>query len=559
MRDFAVATAWVAAGLLLASGAWGQAPVLRQVTSDAALVAWEHFGGEPRLVQASEFDLDDVAAGDQRPYVGLNVDGAAIGAGSVAEITFTLDGATFEQTVGPSHLDQRQTGDCSGARVDGLASSVASGGARGESSVTFRAEVRDAGGAGLAVGQSVCFWLPDLSAALANVSEAGAERPAMGVNVTAGIRSVRSIGAGFPAAINGNNVDAAGMPTPNNESGSPGPVTRKTLFRAVPALAASLGTGATGYVILSDRTRIAFGGEPDPSRKTQRTGLRIGTLSVGPSEEAKAGRIWKLDGSGRLDDDAVDATLSGSVALKVAGLFQDGDKVVVGTGRAALEGTPSEGMAEVRAPLGVIDGLPVVYLPGGTDDLRPGAFTLAAVYLFNDPRNRRNAMILPMSTGLIEYIGVSVQGYAYGLFAGGGTDVSFLRVTCEDRADCELFLDCRSADNVDHFSPKLDVPAGATAVWSSDAIAGMLGGGWTSETGHCDIHSTGELAVQHMVRSGGRLHNHSVVIGRSLDDDAMAGIKAALDDICASVGSADPDGDPSTDDRTPCVPMEAAP
>ena len=98
VRSFALAVA----GLLLAGVAWAQDPVLRQVTSAAQLLASEHFGGEPRVVSVSKMDLDDATDGVQRPYVGLNVQGAGVSPGNVAEITFTLAGATFDQAATPT-------------------------------------------------------------------------------------------------------------------------------------------------------------------------------------------------------------------------------------------------------------------------------------------------------------------------------------------------------------------------------------------------------------------------------------------------------------------------
>ena len=540
------------AGLLLASAAWGQEPVLRQVVSGPTLLAAERFGDGPRSILASRFDLDSMAEGDQGPYVALNVDGAAIDPRSAAEITFTLDGAAFEQRVGPRHLEQRLN-NCSEETNSVLAVSVASGGAVGETEVTFRVEVTDAGGTGLAVGQTICFLVPDLSAALAPVSEPDAEPdaepPAMGVNLTASIRSLVSVSDPFPGEINGNNVDEAGAPTPDNNTGSPGPVTSRTLFQAVPALAVSLGMGATVvFVNVDDRSRIAEGGEMDPSGRTERTGLRVGTLTIGLAEETRAGRVWRLDGSRTLDVDAIDATLSGRVLVSVAGPFQGGDQVVVGAGPAALRATPSEGLAEVEVPLRPAAGLPIVYLPGGEDLLRPSTFTAGAAYRFND-RDNRNAMIGPMSTGTIRFADVSVEGYAYGVHRPGGAHASHLRVTCEDRADCRTFLQCWSMDNDGHFGAAPDIPANATAVWSSERIAEILGGGWPTGFGRCDILSTGPLAVQHMVRSGAALDNNSIVIGRSPGERALNAIQKAVTDICNSVGTSD----------TPCTPTVTPP
>ena len=98
MRSAALAVA----GLLLASAASGQ--VLRQSSSAPALIATEYFGGEARVVQVSAMDLDrpDTPNGQQRPYVGLTLSGGPVTDGNTADITFALQGATFQQTASPT-------------------------------------------------------------------------------------------------------------------------------------------------------------------------------------------------------------------------------------------------------------------------------------------------------------------------------------------------------------------------------------------------------------------------------------------------------------------------
>lgn len=550
MRSVALA----AAGLVLANVAWGQA-VLRQVTSsDGAgnmiMVASEYFGGEPRSVLLSKFDIDDTAANLQRPYVGLVLTGGPITTGNAAEITFTLAGAVFEQAATPSNLDRR-SGTCGGDAGNNLTVSVVSGGARGDESVTFRAEAT----AGIDNDTAICFWVPDLSVGLTTVSAPGVMPAVMGVQVTSSISTVTTSGTTFPAAINGNNVDEDGMATPDNTTGMPGPITMRTILQAANAVTTSLGTGDTAYVSVADRTKIVQGGTRDPSvAGTGGTmGLRVGTLEVGL---AAADTIWKLEGGtftgtagtdphpGKLQG-TLDSTLSGQVELSVGGRFGSGDKVVVGSGPTALMATPSGGVAEVTVQLEVGSTNSIVYVPGGVDNLKPGTFAAGGMRLFNDRRNN-NAALAPMSMGHIRYAGINVEGYAYGVVRSGGMESSVVRVTCEASATgtCVVFGDCRDQGGDDYFS---DVPVpiavGETAVWSSDDIATVLGGGWDSGRGSCDIHSNGELSVQHMVRTGSALINNSTVVGRGLDErDAatkseIAAVQAVVDNICASVGT----------------------
>ena len=168
IRQTARSLALVAAGLLLAGGAWGQ--VLRQSTSDAPMVALEYFGvAGGREILSAGFDVDTDPADRTvavRPYVALTP-GTPITTGNVADITFTLTGATFSQTAGPANLDLRTA--CTAASAEaGLSVSVSSGGARGDSSVTYRVEAT--ADAGLTTSQSICFWVPNVRATLANLS-----------------------------------------------------------------------------------------------------------------------------------------------------------------------------------------------------------------------------------------------------------------------------------------------------------------------------------------------------------------------------------------------------
>ena len=573
MRSVALA----AVGLLLANVAWGQA-VLRQVTSsdgtdNMIMVAAEYFGGEPRSVLLSKFDIGPATTnGLQRPYVGLNLAGGPITTGNAAEITFTLAGATFDQAATSSNLDRRDA-NCAGTAGGNLSVSVVSGGARGDESVTYRAEAR----ADIADTTAICFWVPDLSVGLTTVSASGVTPAVMGVQVTASIKTVVTTGTTFPATINGNNVDADGeLTNDNNATGSPGPITAKTILQAANAVTTMLGTGDTAYVSVADRTKIVQGGTRDPSvAGTGGTmGLRVGTLEVGL---AAANTIWKLEG-GTLPDGSdantahpgklqgtLDTTLSGQVMLSVGGRFGSGDRVVVGSGPTAFIGTPSGGAVEVTVQLEVGSTNTIVYVPGGVDNLKPGTFAAGGMRMFNDRRNH-NAAIAPMSTGKIKYAGIEVEGYAYGVVRSGGMESSFVRVTCEASATgmCIVFGDCQDQAGMDYFS---DVPVpisvGETAVWSSDDIAMVLGGGWDSGRGSCDIHSNGELSVQHMIRTGSTQINNSAVVGRDLDErnattkSEIAAVKAVVDSICRSVGSATVDQDTTADgdQLTACYPQ----
>jgi len=545
IRQSVRSLALAAAGLLLSGVAWAQPPTLVQVSSETQFVASEYFGGEARVVSVSKMDLDSDAADAQRPFVGLAA--TAVSKGNVAEITFKLSGATFDQAATPTNLDLRNPGTaaCRGAASPNIKVSVARDGARGDSSVTFRAEATE----NFTSGQYICFWVPDLSVTLA--SSGTAPNVVRFVEVTSSTKPTANTGTPFP-----NGPARGSMAVPDKDGGpatypiQPG---SKRILQASNALRGMLSAAGSGQVNIKDRTKIAVGGKPDPSATgsgAKTNGLVLGKLSV----NLAAGPIWKLDGSGPLSSQTLDSSLSGQVKLSVGGRFQSGDMVVYGSGATAFKAKISGNMAELSVPLevGSTNAKEIVYVPGGVDVLKPATFTTGAAYLFNDRRNN-NAMIRPIMAR-INYLGVGVKGYVYGVVRGGGVESSIARVTCvsSSTSSCAIFADCTDQEGMDYFGAAPAIPVGATAVWNSDALAGVLGGGWDSGRGRCEIlsDSSGELAVQHMVRTGSGLINNSTVVGRGLNEAEEGQTRsdfratwAVLDNICRSVGSNDDDQD----------------
>ena len=572
IRQTVRSLALAALGLALASGAWGQS--LRQSASMPAMVALEYFGAAGgREIEASGFDLDSATTGLQRPYVALTPT-AAISVGNVADITFTLTGATFSQTVSPANLDRRSACTSSDT-TEGLSISVAGGGARTDSSVTFRVEAT----AAFDSSAALCFWVPNLQATLANLSPPGTP-PAdqmMGVAVTATIKQGVTNSNPFPARISGPaaaDVDTDSSGSVDGAEVGNAPNAPSSIFIGERALVTSLGDGGMAMVALADRSKIASGGTPDPSAsdpKAAAMGLLVGTLSVKVATNA-ATEIWQLDGGGFVvDGDDLDGSLGGQVMLSVGGPFQDGDKVVFDLpGESTRSVTPSGGMASTSVELAPDTTTPIVYVPGGTGVLRPAKFAAMAKYAFNSLDNN-SALPIMASVGSITYQGITVQAYAYGVVRGGGMDTSYGRATCEAASGmCQLFADCTDQDGTAHFGGPVPIAAGATAVIDSDALAGALGGGWDKGRGRCDIWSTAPLAFQHMVRSHGLLINNSAVVGRGLDENADDSIQGVVDRICASVGMGDGlqdgDDDPEnpgtplvTDVDTVCTPVDTMP
>ena len=554
MRSLAL----LSAGLLLAGGAWGQ--VLRQSTSDLVYVAAEYFGAaEGREIQSSGFAA--------RPYVALTPS-AQIDTGNVANITYRLAGATFSQTVSPSNLTKRGRGD---AITAGLSVSVESGGQRGDTSVTFRVEAT----APLTDSESIRFEVPNVQATLANLSppETPPAQQVWGVAVTATIVQGVTNANPFPSRISGplsgdEDANDDGDALDGAEVGS-SPNVDVRVFAVKRALATSLGTGGSAQVALADRTKIASGGTADPSAADPddaTSGLAVGTLTIKAAADASS--IWQLNGRGAVVDASgdLDSSLGGQIDVAVSGPFNDGDKVVFDlAGPSTRTEEPSGNVASTSLQLELDSSTAIVYVPGGTANLKPSRFTASAQYSFNNLENDNNLAILP-SSGTISYLGINVEGYAYGVVQAGGQDTSFVRATCEGGRGCQVYLDCTDQAGENYFGGPAAIASGATVAWSSDAIAGVLGAddGWAGR-GRCDFWSTASLAVQHMVRSGDNLVNNSAVVGRGLDENVDDDLGGALADICASVGSGDGEQDGADDGSggtypndvdTECMPVD---
>ena len=569
IRQTVRSLALAAVCLSLAGGAWAQ--VLRQSTSTPAVVALEYFGAAGgREIQSAGFDVDADPAdrtSTVRPYVALTVNNGPITTGNVAEITFTLTGATLSQSVSPANLDLRSS--CTDAATQsGLSVSVSGGGAQEDASVTFRTEVT--AGGGLADGQAICFWVPNLQATLANLAPPGSP-PSMGVAVTATIEQGVTNQNAFPGRISGpvgGDVDANDDEDAldGNEVGS-SPNAPGRVFSAMPALLTMLEPGGEALVSLKDRTKISRG-VADPSVKESAKapmGLSVGALSIATAPAAASG-IWQLNGTANVvgANGAIDASLGGQVMLSVGGPFQDGDKVVFGKAPSARE-VMAEGMMASTALELKPGRTTIVYVPSGTNLLEPSTFVAMARYAFNSSDNNSALAIKPTS-GEVKYDGIEVEGYAYGVVKGDGMDMSYGRATCEaPSGECEMYVQCTGQDGTPYFGGPMKVGSGQTAVISSDDLAMALGGGWETGRGRCEIFSTAPLAFQHMVRSGHTLVNNSVVVGRGIDENVDDGIQAVVDRICASVGTGDGQQDGAdngeggtfdTDVDTACMPVD---
>ena len=582
IRHAGRAMALFAVGALFASGAWAQAdrPVtLTQSVTDPYFVAAELLGSpDGTVVQLGSAGGTGTAP---RPAIRLTLTNgndhndngtpadltddtntpipAVVVSENTAEITFNMTGAVFAQNVGAGTLDLRQDSGTGDGAVASLSTEVISGGAVGDSSVTFLVEAT----ANITSGQRISFWVPDLRVSPTTIGAMGTPpMPVTGVAITASLvekRAVKGTDAGqvpFPMVVGGVDTPMIGAVAAVNN------VANRWVVGLGQVVGISMGDSDLNVATVALNARTVFATSnanyTPMGSTTSMKALGLGTLTVAISRMVGTNTIYTLDPGdpaveGTGEDAELDNSLAGNVDVMIKGAFKSGDKVLYGAARTAAK--IADGMAAVSVPITAAgSSTEFIYVPGGVDALRPGAIT--AVAMRNFSRSGNHPGKAAMSMGMIEYAGVSVQAYAHGVVRGGGTDSSYVRVRCASSTDCTVFADCHDQAGMNYFEEAGTIDAGATSVVSSDMIAAVLGGGWSSGRGACDLMSNGDLEVQHMVRSGHTLVNNSAVVGRSLslNEKQLMSIEKALDDICSSLpghlgreGDADgPDNDLAT-------------
>lgn len=543
------ASALILASALFAAGAWGQTTTLRQ-WADSIDVASEYFG----TADGRELGRD-VKGEDNAPMVTITVHddtaidgGGVIGVGNIARITYTLKGATFAETVSASNLTGAQLGGSAALETE-----IVEGGAEGDSSVTIEVEVAGGNITGdtdvgnhMAVDPTdtdipkIMFEVPMLQATGTVLSSdpTTGRATAVGVAITSSIAVRRARDNPFPGRIQGADADHV-----TGDSPAVGPkvdaigVDQSQVYNTMmPALSFSWAApySVTEQVDVRNRQVIIPLGAmaKDPSVRDQSEAgpaLRVGQINITtPStipmdlggEDPAVVTTDNADPPAPLaaSDYELGDGLSGDAVITVAGPFQSGDKIYLGTKGMSISGGVAMGSVDIESLL-QSEGMTVIYVPGGVDDLKPSTFAATAKLDFDDSDNSSRATAGPpitrgVSVGNLEYFGFTNQGYAYGIVRGGGTDSSHVRVTCESGSDCVIFADCTDQAGMNYFGGPVQIGARETAVVSSDDIAAALGGGWDSGRGRCDMVANGSLSVQHMVRAGHTLINNSVVVNK---------------------------------------------
>ena len=508
------------AGLLLSAGAWGQTVTITQGKGGNLTLASEFFGSpDGREVLFILPDVSDFASAQtSQPYIVLTVGGTGtLGANNSTRITYTLNGATFAASAGGTNLrffDGASLGT-------GISVRVVDGGARGDRFVTYEVETT-ASIAASGNTKALYFFPPNLqvSPMVLNPAETNPAAQIQGVTVVASIDGSGATVASnpFPRGLLGTGTDqSTGAMVVN-------PLADGEIVRLAPALTASLGLPGEANVDIENRKALADGLAVTMSGGQQTRGLKVGELSIALTPEGSAPRtlrsLAKTNVGGNLDP-----ALGGTAEVTVTGPFQQGDMVILGADRTsdsskAFRMAGDGGPATVSVPIATMTAMDLVYVPGGTMDLRPGVFRASLALDFNDDLAADG--VVGTSSGTVRYRGVTTQAYAHGVSRADDLEVtSFLRLTCASvtppATGCNVFLSCNGEDGADYFGDLTGAAAissGATGVYSSGQIASALGGGWRQGGGRCDLLSNGSLEVQHMLRTSGlTLHNNSVVVG----------------------------------------------
>ena len=522
------------AGILLSAGALGQSVTLEQDNTQTVTVASEYFGAPGgqtlRLVPSgTEFGFDN-------QYVGVVVDitgpnsSATLAAGNEAEITYTLNGATFAGPVTANDLKYFIGGTEDGA----ISRSLKEGGAVGDRTVTFTLTVRTAI-TNVHTGSTERLWFRPPSLQVTPVvlnPRAALPQQIRGATITASIKPTESLDNPFPASIvgesgatdqNSNRIIAADPAGGGNDD--------SIVVRLAPALAMKtlgVSTANVATVDIENRKVIVSGTQVTTATTGGRPvqGLRVGQLTIELATAATSPRT--LTASTRSVTAAgLDTSLGGTADLTVSGPFQAGDMVLLGadqTQASAKQFTVNENnnTATLSVPIGAFSAEPVIYVPGGIADLRPSRFNASLALDFNLPG--ADDGVVGSSQGQLNYSNIAVKAYAYGVSRANDAEItSFLRTTCASVTPpatvCSVFINCAGENGARYFgelTANAPLRNGSTGVYTSGDIASALGGGWSAGGGRCDLLSNGDLEVQHMIRtSGNALHNNSIVIGRT--------------------------------------------
>ena len=234
-----------------------------------------------------------------------------------------------------------------------------------------------------------------------------------------------------------------------------------------------------------------------------------------------------------LDGDPVNEGLRGTFSVDAMGtrdLFNDGDMLFVdydGDGKMGSgEGIDIDGDMAEGDSLSIdpdksdsfnengVGNFVIYYMPGGKDHINHGAMiNLTAMVEYSDPsaideKPQKNSTAF-------NFDGVNDEAMAYAIphSTNGIGDKGNVRVRCEASMGCRVFLECWDDMGMRGFGEAPMVAGNSVAVWSGEAIEGVVGVDEAMSRHSCRILSKGDVTVQQLTRDGnsGTLVNNTYV------------------------------------------------
>ena len=234
-----------------------------------------------------------------------------------------------------------------------------------------------------------------------------------------------------------------------------------------------------------------------------------------------------------LDGDPVNEGLRGTFSVDAMGtrdLFNDGDMLFVdydGDGKMGSgEGIEIDGDMAEGDSLSIdpdksdsfnengVGSFVIYYMPGGKGHINHGAMiNLTAMVEYSDPsaideKPQKNSTAF-------NFDGVNDEAMAYAIphSTNGIGDKGNVRVRCEASMGCRVFLECWDDMGMRGFGEAPMVAGNSVAVWSGEAIEGVVGVDEAMSRHSCRILSKGDVTVQQLTRDGnsGTLVNNTYV------------------------------------------------
>lgn len=164
----------------------------------------------------------------------------------------------------------------------------------------------------------------------------------------------------------------------------------------------------------------------------------------------------------------------------------------------------------------------LIFLPNGTETLRPATYTSTFSVDFREDANRDKRPTSQTHTTRYfvqegsnpVYIGDDLTRHAYAIPPLGHADEGTVRVKCETATACPLYLECDDSGGGSWFATmSTPIAPRSTVQLSSETIASELEvgeAGWTGRLS-CTMMSTRDISLQVLTRSGGALINNTYV------------------------------------------------